>query len=104
MRVLTHGFEDNVEDVVALLDQKGIPTFTRRGRDGVMVYVCLPRHYEDAFRLLKDPDHVVKEPVDVQAFREAAANQGVDPLFRLLLPLLGVVLVLFGVFVWFYFR
>jgi len=40
------------------------------------IFVCLDVHFEDAQALLLDPDHVVRHPVDVDAFD--LDTQGVD--------------------------
>ena len=95
---------DDVADVIFLLKESGIPTFVSHGSDGPHLYVCIPGQFEDAQLLLEDPEHVVREPVNVQAFSDTIAQQRMGPFFRIVLPVVAVLVALFAVFLWFALR
>jgi hypothetical protein len=85
MQVLARVHGDDVAGgIVSLLHAKGIPTFVKSRRIGVpgfgpatyVIFVCLDAHIEDAHKLLDNPAHVVRQPVDVETYKRDAA--GVD--------------------------
>jgi hypothetical protein len=60
-------------EIVARLESRGIPVyvdslsaFRNPGRGAI--FVCLDAQYADAVALLRDENHIVAEPVDVEAF------------------------------------
>lgn len=61
---------DDIHDAIDLLEENGIPTCVI----GARLYVCLAHQLRDAQGLLEEPDYVVREPVDVRAFREATCR------------------------------
>lgn len=70
-------------DIASTLNGKGIPTFVKQysgstgfGVTTYRIYVCLDRHVADAHAVLENPNHVVRDPVDVEAFNRDA--RGVD--------------------------
>jgi hypothetical protein len=78
MRLLTkiHSSGERAE-LAAFLESHGIPVFidsawTWRASSRSSVFVCLDRQYDDALALLRNPDHVVSEPIDVAEFWKAA--------------------------------
>jgi len=84
MRLLTSVHDPSLAwDILSLLKDKGIPTYVKVtgffngfGVRRQQIFVCLDAHFEDAQALLRDPDHQVRHPVDVDAFDLEA--QGVD--------------------------
>ena len=76
-----------------LLEQKGIPAFisdeeTYRVRPSAVLYkkglwVCLEEQYGDAVKLLKNPDHEVIKPVDVETFYRSLEEAQKEPLRNL---------------------
>jgi hypothetical protein len=78
-----------------LLASHGIPTYRDRGmrfKDHGLLFVCINQQFEDALAVLKDPNHVVAEPVDVEEFDRAAQTQGLDTILRWGLAILVVLL------------
>jgi hypothetical protein len=64
-------------ELAAFLESHGIPVFVEsawswRAPHRGAVCVCLDRQYDDALALLRNPDHVVADPVDVAEFWNAA--------------------------------
>ena len=90
MRLLTRG--TGVQSLAKELEARGIPVHITLANGGDYLYVCLPQHYADAARILKDPKHAVEEPVDVAEFYAATANTSVAPFARMVLPLILVLL------------
>ncbi len=84
------------ERVRALLEDNGIPVFQQQGYRAPgpkATFVCIDAQYDDALALLANPDHEVREPVDVQAFHGRADTSGSPQLLKAsLLVLLGVLL------------
>jgi len=84
MRLLTLVYDTSIAwEIVSLLNGKGIPTFVKntRGATGLgssryRIFVCIDEHAEDAQALLRNPDRIVRHPVDVEAFQRDA--RGVD--------------------------
>ena len=83
MQILARVHGDDVAGrIVSLLHAKGIPTFVKSRRVGVpgfgpathVIFVCLDAHVEDAHRLMQDPDHAVRQPVDVDAYQRDAGT------------------------------
>lgn len=79
------------------IEAAGIPVIiTGRGasfafRTGlVSVWVAIDAQYEDALRVLEHPDHVARQPVDVQAFHQQVRDTRLIPalLWRLNYPAL----------------
>jgi hypothetical protein len=92
------------EATLSLLRSKGIPTYVRfSGVPSVWptqyrtaIFVCLDRHYDDALRLLKDPSHQVREPVDVDEYERFSKDAPTSPLIlRWSLVVLGVSVLFF---------
>jgi hypothetical protein len=84
--------------VRTLLEDNGIPVFQQQGsrdpRGAQATFVCIDSQYDDAIALLANPNHEVREPVDVQEFHRHADTSGSPQLLRaVLLVLLGVVLI-----------
>ena len=73
-----------------LLEEKGIPVFisseeTYRLRPSRVLYkkglwVCLEEQFSDAAKLLKNPNHEVAKPVDVEAFNRSLEEAQKEPL------------------------
>jgi len=64
-------------EIVARLESRGIPVyvdsvsaFRNPGRGAI--FVCLDAQYADAVALLRNEDHIVADPVDVEAFWKKA--------------------------------
>lgn len=80
-----------------LLNSCGIPTYWNPAYGGASapLFVCIDEQYDDALALLKDPEHVVAHPVDIEEFKQAEQSQGLGSLFvgagAILLALLGIV-------------
>lgn len=80
-----------------LLNSRGIPTYWNPGYGGASapLFVCIDEQYDDAVALLKDPEHAVAHPVNIEEFKQAEQNQGIGPMFlgagAILLLLLGIV-------------
>ena len=58
--------------VRTLLEDNGIPVFQQQGyRDpgAKATFVCIASQYDDAIALLANPNHEVREPVDVQGLQ-----------------------------------
>ena len=76
-----------------LLEENGIPVFissqeTYRIRSSAVLFkkglwVCLDEHFQDAAALLKDPNHQVAQPVDVEAFHQSLEQAQKQPLSAL---------------------
>ena len=72
-----------------LLEESGIPAFissqeTYRVRSSATLFkrglwVCLEEQYQDAAALLKDPNHRVAWPVDVEAFHRSLEEAQKQP-------------------------
>ncbi len=79
-----------------LLASHGIPTYWNQGLGGARapLFVCIDEQYDDALALLKNPEHVVAHPVNVEEFKQAGRNQGLGPI---LISVGGVLLLLLGV-------
>ena len=68
--------EEVAAEIKDLLDSKGIPTYAVAERMGrvsghvrcTRVFVCLNNQLQDARAVLKDPEHVVTDPVDAQEY------------------------------------
>ncbi|MCX7112107.1 MAG: hypothetical protein NTX45_18680 [Proteobacteria bacterium] len=80
MKILFHSFDrPDMYDAKLLLDAKGIPSFIGSESSGpalgfiyankYTLWVCLDLQYDDAKAVLKNPDHEVKEPVDIIDFQ-----------------------------------
>ena len=80
MKILFHSFDrPDMYDAKLRLDAKGIPSFIANESSGpalgflyankYTLWVCLDSHYDDALAVLKNPDHEVKEPVDMIDFQ-----------------------------------
>jgi len=83
--------------VRTLLEDNGIPVFQQQGyRDpgAKATFVCIDSQYDDAIALLANPNHEVRDPVDVQEFHRRADTSGSPQLLKAaLLVLLGVLLI-----------
>ena len=89
-----------------LLRSRGIPTYVEAAGRNIyrsVVFVCINQQYDDAVALMKDPNHVVAQPVDVEAFEAAAQNTGMGTILRGSLVFLAFLLLLVGVATAFYF-
>jgi hypothetical protein len=82
-----------------LLAAHGIPTYREAiGRNpyrGVL-FVCINQQFEDAVAVLKNPNHVVAEPVDVEEFNRAAQTQGLGAILWSGLAILAVLVLVVG--------
>lgn len=58
--------------------------------------VVLDFQYDDAVKLLEDPDHQVAEPVDIEEFRNYQQQAQPDVLNRMIGWLIGAVIVCLG--------
>jgi hypothetical protein len=89
-----------------LLASRGIPTFfSTRFRARGVLFICLNEQFDDALALLKNPEHEVARPVDIEEFQRAARTQGLGTILvgsvAILLFLLAIVGVLLAVhFFW----
>lgn len=91
MRLL---FESESQDELArakeLLEENGIPVFisseeTYRMRPSAVLYkkglwICLEGQFSDALKLLKNPNHEVAQPVDVEEFHHSLEEAQKEPL------------------------
>ena len=73
--------------ILSLMHERGIPTWTEStrlpGTQNPMeqaVFVCIDDQFDDARALLADPDHVVRDPVDVAEFQARAAKVDLMPM------------------------
>ena len=73
--------------ILSLMHERGIPTWTESTRlpgtqnpMELAVFVCIDDQFDDARALLVDPDHVVRDPVDVAEFEARAANVDLMPM------------------------
>jgi hypothetical protein len=100
--------ESETYRVTSLLKGRGIPVFVRSSRPigrapyRVAVFVCLDRHYEDACALLRNPNHAVAEPVDVEAFDRSIDSAPTWPILKVALIALGVVVPVFAAVIYFH--
>lgn len=67
-----------------LLHSRGIPVHVAEVETGLdwnwqqrashrSLWICEPDQFDDALALVRDPDHVVREPRDIEAYLAAAA-------------------------------
>jgi hypothetical protein len=98
-----------------LLAGSGIPTFISSKNSGpalgfvlankYTLWVCLENQYEDAVNLLKNPDHVVKNPVDVDdyhRFVESSSRESANRFYDHFMLIFVISLIAgFSVFVYF---
>ena len=68
------GRTDECEQIRDLLASRGIPTYLSTGFKASRgaLFVCINEQYEDALAVLKNPEHVVANPVDVSEFEREA--------------------------------
>ena len=80
MRLLTYVYSRTEQErLVGLLQSHGIPVLGDemqgiRYTTQIALFVCIDEQYDDALALLKNPEHAVSEPVDVDAFWKASAR------------------------------
>jgi len=84
---------EKINSTKELLESRGIPVFISgtesfRMRPLLVLYrkgvwVCLDEQFDDAVMLLKNPDHEVSNPVDVDAFHSSLEQLQREP-FRCL--------------------
>jgi hypothetical protein len=88
-----------------LLESRGVPTYlknvgNRVWRHRTALVVLFPEQVEDAVALLQDPDHEVRNPVDMELFRQVeASGESWDVMLKwlvfVLLGLVGLIVLLF---------
>ena len=101
MRVLAHVHDyDELNRLVTLMHDKGIPTYVRtlstRGVERWILFVCLNSQARDAQIILRDPDHQPSQPVDVNTFERAAYSRGWNQMIKWGLLVLAFVVTAFG--------
>jgi hypothetical protein len=75
-RIGTFESDEAAWNAISLLEAAGIPVFLQEGRDTRMgrtdpqLSVYLDSQFEDALMVLSDPNHVVRDPVDVEQFKK----------------------------------
>jgi len=80
MRLLTYvASRSEQARLIGLLQSQGIPVLGDqmpgiRYSMQTALFVCIDEQYDDALALLKNPEHTVSEPVDVDAFWKASAG------------------------------
>ena len=87
------------EQIRDLLASRGIPTFlatSYRARRGAL-FVCIDAQFDDALAVLKNPEHEVAQPVDVEEFQRAAQTQGLGTILMGSIAFLLFLLVIVGV-------
>jgi hypothetical protein len=89
MKFLTSVYDRNrAGEILGVLRDKGIPAFTKVAGSPwvapyqIAIFVCIDAQYEDASAVLRNPEHLVKMPVDVAEFEELAKKQDVMPLIK----------------------
>lgn len=92
-------------DLANLLHEKGIPCYSvteggTRTLYCVAIYVCIDSQYDDAFALMADPEHAVREVIDASVFLEAKSNFDYGLMIRYSLAVLVVVATALAVVVW----
>jgi len=100
--------EDEALSLVGLLEDNGIPIF-QKTRSGKLTYqahiwVCLDSQFDDAVALKRNPDHEVREPVDVKSYYEQSRTYGLDLLARYSLIVLAAVAALISAIVYVNYR
>jgi hypothetical protein len=90
-------------EVRELLASRGIPSYWAVGFRLYRgpLFVCINDQYEDALAVLKNPGHIVSQPVNVEEFERATQTQGLSTvlmggiaLLSLLSAMVGVLLAL----------
>src|SRR4051812_23292862 len=98
MRLLAYFQSYQERDGMAMrLESRGIPVFHDNGGVGIRnpariaLFVCINAQYDDAVALMRDENHDVREPVDVEAFKTAAGTTSPSLVKGVLLALVIVV-------------
>jgi hypothetical protein len=86
--LLKYADSDELNAVKALLEANGIPAFIN-GEDTARLipfsltkaslWLHLDEQYEEALKLMEDPDYEVKNAVDMEAFKKVADSVVADP-------------------------
>jgi len=96
------GRTTEVEQIRELLTSRGIPTYQlggfKAGARGPL-FVCINEQYEDALAVLKNPEHVVANPVDVAQFWHTAQTQGLGTVLKGSIAMLMFLLAIVGLLV-----
>jgi hypothetical protein len=99
MRLLSNFHDpDERTRVGNLLESHGIPVFRQGGMSFGLsrhaLFVCLDEQYSDALALLKNANHEVRNPVNIEQFEKAEQTFGLNTELKYgLLILLGIVLI-----------
>jgi len=98
MRLVVYA-NDNWEAarVLGLLRNNGIATYSKAagspwiGPTRIAIFVHFDGQYDDAVALLRNPRHVVRNPIDIERFENASDAQSVAPILRWSVTALAVV-------------
>lgn len=111
MKILFHSTSKReIENAKSLLESKGVPAFIGSENSGpalgfviankYTLWACLDGQYEDAIKVLNNPDHEVLEPVDpaeFQRFIENSKRQSANTFYnRFMLCLVLTIILAFG--------
>ena len=111
MKLLFHTLNRSEVDSVRIrLESNGIPVFVSNDYSSTMlgpvfsakpysVWVVLENQHHDAEMLLKNPEHLVAEPVDVALFYKEMAGQRSNAYIKIMLWGAGLVAMLFALLV-----
>lgn len=96
---------DELRALVDLLEGKGIPTFYRthgfRSGTYFKLFVRVDAQYEDAILLMRDSNHEVSAPVDMEKYREASKDEtlsnlrSLDRIIALIVPVTIALVLIF---------
>ena len=101
MQLLTRVYHlEEVQRIISLLQTNGIPAFGQTASFRLpiphRIWVCVDSQVEDARSLLRDPNHIVCEPLDVAQYDLQFEAFDHSKLLRDTLRVLVVVAVLMG--------
>lgn len=92
------GNSTECEQIQNLLASRGIPTYRSLSRSSPgVLFVCINEQFEDALAVLKNPEHEVAQPVDVEEFQRKTQTEGLGTVLWSSVALLVFLLCVVGV-------